>query len=144
MKKAKGQSEREMNGVLFLSLSSAKSRTCFSHLYLAEWKKKEQPNYTFLFFCLIHAYIVIKQKEQRTNHLSSSLPVILCCVIWRKKGKCNARFLFFISHTTIPISFSLNWIKRALHSFPLTFIHFKQRNHTLHSIHYKILTLFPI
>ena len=81
-------------------------------------------NGLFLFFCLIHAYIVIKQKEQRTNHLSSSLPVILCCVIWRKKGKCNARFLFFISHTTIPISFSLNWIKTK----NACFIHFKQRN----------------
>ena len=80
-------------------------------------------NGLFLFFCLIHAYIVIKQKEQRTNHLSSSLPVILCCVIWRKKGKCNARFLFFISHTTIPISFSLNWIKTK----NACFIHFKQR-----------------
>ena len=71
MKKAKGQSEREMNGVLFLSLSSAKSRTCFSHLYLAEWKKKEQPNYTLLFFPsfgLIHALSFIikpKNKEQQ-------------------------------------------------------------------------------
>ena len=96
-----------------------------------EWKNerkretsgKKEMNGLFLFFCLIHAYIVIKQKEQRTNHLSSSLPVILCCVIWRKKGKCNARFLFFISHTTIPISFSLNWIKTK----NACFIHFKQR-----------------
>ena len=85
--------------------------------------KRKDLDGLFLFFCLIHAYIVIKQKEQRTNHLSSSLPVILCCVIWRKKGKCNARFLFFISHTTIPISFSLNWIKTK----NACFIHFKQR-----------------
>ena len=49
-------------------------------------------------------------------------------MIWRKKGKCNARFLFFISHTTIPslhcviiewrAFFTFNYTQRRVGNIP--------------------------